>query len=115
MYWPQERWRQAVGVIPRLTVLYGGPHNSGPSFRRATVQPGDLLYPIGVCDHVLYVFGRMRVHEIIPVGEAGQPPVAAYFSRYAGWRFLAPACTNEVVVGADGTRIHRDRPVPGAR
>ena len=28
MYWPQERWRQAVGVIPRLTVLYGGPHSS---------------------------------------------------------------------------------------
>ena len=28
VYWPQERWRQAVGVIPRLTVLYGGPHSS---------------------------------------------------------------------------------------
>ena len=60
------------------------------------MQPGDLLCPIG----------RMRVHEIIPVGEAGQPPVAAYFSRYAGWRFLAPARTNEVVVGAAGTCIH---------
>ena len=29
--------------------------------------PGDLLYPIGVRDQGLYVFGRMRVQEIVPV------------------------------------------------
>ncbi len=29
------------------------------------------------------------------------------------WRFLAPTCTTEVVVGAAGTGIHLDRPVPG--
>ncbi len=100
-------------MTPRLTVLFGGPHLSEPSFRRATVQPGDLLYPIGVGDQVLYVFGRLRVHEIIAVGDAGQPPLEEYFSRFAGWRFLAPTCTTEVVIGAEGTRVQLDRPVPG--
>jgi len=30
---------------------------------------GDLLYPIGVCDQALYVLGRLRVKEIVPVGD----------------------------------------------
>jgi hypothetical protein len=77
------------------------------------VQSGDLLYPIGVCDQVLYVFGRMRVHEIIPVGDSDHRPLDEYFSRYGAWRFLAPTCTTEVVIGAEGTGIHLDRPVPG--
>jgi hypothetical protein len=100
-------------VAERLAVLFGGPHISEPSFRRATVQPGDLLYPIGVCRQVLYVFGRMRVQEIIPVGGSGQRPLDEYFSRYSVWRFLAPTCTTEVVIGAEGTGIRLDRPVPG--
>jgi hypothetical protein len=65
VYWPQARWRQAAGVAKPLSLLFGGPHTSEPSFRRATVQPGDLLYPIGLCEQVLYDFGRMRVQEII--------------------------------------------------
>jgi hypothetical protein len=34
---------------------------ASPASGRAAVQPGDLLDPIGVCDEVLYVLGRMRV------------------------------------------------------
>jgi hypothetical protein len=113
VYWPQERWRRAAGVAQHLTVLFGGPHTSEPSFRRATVQPGDLLYPIGVCDQVLYVFGRMRVQEIVAVDGSDQRLLDEYFARYSGWRFLAPSCTTEVVIGAEGTRVHLDRPVPG--
>jgi hypothetical protein len=113
VYWPQERWKRAAGVARRLAVLFGGPHTSEPSFRRATVQPGDLLYPIGVCDQVLYVFGRMRVQEIVPVGDQDQPSLDEYLARYGVWRFLAPTCTTEVVIGAEGTGIHLDRPVPG--
>jgi hypothetical protein len=90
VYWPQERWKRAAGVARRLAVLFGGPHTSEPSFRRATVQPGDLLYPIGVCDQVLYVFGRMRVQEIVPVGDQNQPSLDEYLARYGVWRFLAP-------------------------
>jgi hypothetical protein len=111
VYWPQDRWRRAAGVAEPLNVLFGGPHTSEPSFRRATVQPGDLLYPIGVCDQVLYVFGRMRVQEIIPVGDSGQPRLEEYLSRT--WRFLAPTCTTEVIIGAEGTGINLDRPLPG--
>jgi hypothetical protein len=113
VYWPQGRWKRAAGIAQHLTVLFGGPHTSEPSFRRATVQPGDLLYPIGVCDQVLYVFGRMRVQEIITVGDSDQRLLDEYFARYSGWRFLAPTCTTEVVIGAEGTRVHLDRPVPG--
>jgi len=77
--------------VPVPDVLFGGPHSSEPSFRRATVQTGDLLYPIGVCDQVLYVLGRMRVREIVPVG-ADRALLEEYFARYGGWRFLAPTC-----------------------
>ena len=111
VYWPQARWRQAAGVAKPLSLLFGGPHTSEPSFRRATVQPGDLLYPIGLCEQVLYVFGRMRVQEIIPVGGPGQPRLDEYLSRT--WRFLAPTCTTEVVIGTEATGIRLDRPVPG--
>ena len=45
----------------RLTALLEGPHASGPSCPRATVQPDDLLFPIGVCGQLLYMLGRMRV------------------------------------------------------
>jgi hypothetical protein len=111
VYWPQTRWRHAAGIAEPLSLLFGGPHTSEPSFRRATVQAGDLLYPIGLCDQIVYVFGRMRVQEIIPVGEPGQPRLDEYLSRT--WRFLAPTCTTEVVIGAEATGIHLDRPLPG--
>lgn len=112
VYWPQRRWRHAAGVCQPLAVLFGGPHTSEPSFRRATVQPGDLLYPIGVCDQILYVLGRMRVQEIITVG-GDQTLLKEYYARYPAWRFLAPTCTTEAVIGAEGTPIVLDRPVPG--
>lgn len=113
VYWPQDRWKRAATVAHRLTVLFGGPHTSEPSFRKATVQPGDVLYPIGVRDGVVYVFGRMRVQEIVPVGGDEDYQLEDYFARYGMWRFLAPTCTDEVVIGADGTGIRLDRPLPG--
>ena len=61
VYWPRQRWRHAAGLCQRLAVLFDGPHHAEPSFRRAAVDPGHLLYPIGVCDQVLYVLGQMRV------------------------------------------------------
>ena len=112
VYWPQRRWRRAAGVCQRLAVLFGGPHSSEPSFRRATVQPGDMLYPIGVCDQVLYVLGRMRVREIVLVG-GDRALLEEYLARYGAWRFLAPTCTTEVVIGSESTSILLDRPLPG--
>jgi hypothetical protein len=112
VYWPQERWRQAAGVSQRLAVLFGGPHRSQPSFRRATVQPGDVLYPIGVCGQVLYVLGRMCVQQIVAAGE-DKALLREYLELYSAWRFLAPTCTTEVVLGREGTGVQIDRPLPG--
>jgi len=112
VYWPQRRWRHAAAVCQRLTVLFGGPHRSEPSFRRATVRPGDLLYPIGVCEQVLYVLGRMRVREIVLAG-GDRALLQQYLARSGAWRFLAPTCTTEVVLGSEGTGILLDRPLPG--
>lgn len=95
-----------------LAVLFGGPHASEPSFRRATVQPGDLLYPIGVGNQVLYVLGRMRVRQIVPVDDDLEL-LQEYLARYQAWRFLAPTCTSEVVIGHQGTGVLLDRPLPG--
>lgn len=114
VYWPQQRWKRAAPARTPLTVLFGGPHQSEPGFRRSTVQPGDLLYPIGVRDQVLYVFGRMRAQQINPPeSDDQQSRLSHYLAPYPQWRFLAPACTSEVVIGSQGTAIHLDRPVTG--
>ncbi len=46
VYWPRHRWRPALSVGRPLEILFGGPHRSAPSFVRAKVGPGDVLYPI---------------------------------------------------------------------
>ncbi|MEV4463429.1 hypothetical protein AB0J51_07390 [Micromonospora echinofusca] len=109
VYWPQERWRAALGVRRPLEVLFGGPHLSEPSFLRAKVRPGDTLYPIGVNRQVLFVFGRMRVRELV----TAEDTLDSYFESFHVWRFLAPTCTNEVVLGVEGTRVHGNRALPG--
>jgi len=76
------------------------------------VQPGDLLYPIGICDQVLYVPSRMRVQQIIPVGD-DRALLQEYFAQYGAWRFLVPTCTTKVVLGVAETGILLDRPLPG--
>jgi hypothetical protein len=114
VYWRQELWQCAATVGCPLTVLFGGPHSSQPSFRRATVQPRDLLYPIGVRGGVLHVFGRMRVEEIVAVGGRDQQPrLEQFLADYGEWRFLASTCTTEAVISCEGTGIYLDRPVPG--
>jgi hypothetical protein len=110
VYWPQDRWRHALQVHRRLEVMFGGPHLSEPSFRRAKVSAGDVVYPIGVDRQVLFVFGRMRVREI---AEADADDLAQHYERFRAWRFLAPTCTTEVVHGEDGTRVRGDHAIPG--
>jgi hypothetical protein len=109
VYWSQDRWRRLAAYSAALTVLFGGPHTSGPSFRTATVQAGDVLYPIGARGGVLYVFARMRVRQIVEVDEI---ELEAYFADHPMSRLFAPFCTTEVVFGTEGTRIHLDRSVP---
>ena len=113
VYWPADVVdRLPVDAPgPRLKVLYGGPHSSQPSFRRARVQPGDRLYPVTVRQRILYVLGSVRVREIVEVDELDDDR-GGWPARFPEWDFLARTCTNEVVVGDEGTPVRRDRPVP---
>jgi hypothetical protein len=111
VYWPRQRWRRATGVCQCLAVLFGGPHLSEPSFRRAAVQSGDLL-----SDRRLQS-GPVRVRpDARPADRPGRrgPGTAAGIPRPVRCLgFLAPTCTTEVVIGAGGTGIMLDRPMPG--
>ena len=62
MHWPRQRW-------PPCRCCSAARTTASSASGRAVVQPGDLLYPIGGCDEVLYMPGRMRVRQIIAVGE----------------------------------------------
>ena len=49
VFWTMDRWLSAVAVGHRpLPVLFGGPHLSEPSFRKAGVRVGDTVYPVTV-------------------------------------------------------------------
>ncbi|MEU4731991.1 hypothetical protein [Streptomyces sp. NPDC023588] len=50
----------------RLTMLFGGPHQSLRSFQRAGVQPGDRIYAVRVLRTRLCVLGVMEVSRIMP-------------------------------------------------
>jgi hypothetical protein len=94
-------------------LLFGGPHRSQPSFRKAGVKEGDELYPVRLLDGTLYVLGRMRVKRLtrFELGGAGNP-LDEHLQRYAEWRWLARTCTNEVIIGRDGTPLRLDAAVP---
>lgn len=108
VFWPQDRCLAARGAVMAgrpLEVLFGGPHLSLPSFARAKVTAGDLVYPIGVFAQRLYVLGRMRVTAVRAV-EDEEP------DRFPRWRFLAGGCVSETVLGEDGTLLRLDAMVP---
>ncbi len=110
-----------------LGVLFGGPHTSEPSFRRAGVKAGDNIYPLRVKNGILYVIARMRVKEIISLEEyiERNPDLFAsvertrwpsvtfdnYLKLHHEIRFLAPTCTDEVVLGDESTPIRMDAAV----
>jgi hypothetical protein len=114
VFWTLDRWRAAVATGHRpLPVLFGGPHLSEPSFRRAGVEVGDLVYPVAVLHREVYLVARLRVKEMILLGhQDGLSLVDQRFPEYRPWRFLAPTCTDEVIIGMDGTVPRGDLPVP---
>jgi hypothetical protein len=105
VFWTNERWHSALAAGHKpLPVLFGGPHLSEPSFRRAGVRVGDVVYPIAVSNRQVYVVARMRVREILLLGQEDGPSLIEHrFPEYRAWRFLAPTCTDEVVIGMEGT------------
>ncbi|GAB3654092.1 hypothetical protein GCM10027589_12550 [Actinocorallia lasiicapitis] len=107
VYWPQDRVKyfESNLVGRSLEVLYGGPHQSEPSFLRAKVAVGDSVFPIYVRDRILHVMGCMTVQDIVSFepDEQGAIELEKCYQRFPDWRFLAPTCTNEVVLGHGST------------
>lgn len=68
VFWTRERCnalRKQGDVGKPLSLLFGGPHTSEPSFVRATVRPGDHVYPITVYKGTLFVLGRVSVRRLL--------------------------------------------------
>lgn len=59
------------------------------------------------------VRARPDARQGIVLAGRDRPLPETYYARYPAWRFLAPACTTEVVTGSEGTGITPGRPVPG--
>jgi hypothetical protein len=115
VFWTMDRWLGAVAVGPKpLPVLFGGPHLSESSFRKAGVRVGDTIYPIAVSNRKVYVVARMRVREMLLLGQEDGPTlIEQRFPQYRAWKFLAPAAVEEVVIGIEGTPPRADLEMPG--
>ncbi|RPF41048.1 hypothetical protein EDD96_4836 [Streptomyces sp. Ag109_G2-6] len=96
----------------RLTMLFGGPHQSLPSFRRAGVQPGDRIYPVRVLGAQLYVLGALEVSRIIPHEDAGAVLHDDDYAKLLDWRPLKAGCVTEVVTGPPGSALSFGTTVP---
>ena len=114
VFWTIDRWLGALsGGHKPLPVMFGGPHLSEPSVRRAGVRVGDLLYPVAVSNRRVHVVARMRVREMILLGQEDGPTlIDQRFPQYKAWKILAPTCTEEVVIGMEGTPLRADVEVP---
>ena len=140
-YWGRDRYVAARDKAPpgfRLGVLFGGPHLSLPSLRRAGVRLGDRVYPVHVNAGLLYVLGCMRVARLLTEeefkaelargdggGGADAPilkhmvrppgrlePTLLYLAPVATHEFLAPTCTDEAALGDEGTPLWFDLAAP---
>jgi hypothetical protein len=93
MFWTRERCDslRRLGWAGRpLETLFGGPHTSEPSFKRACVRPGDDVYPISVRAGILYVLGRVRVRRILALEDYVEHAVdlfAPYLEEPPAWVF----------------------------
>jgi hypothetical protein len=114
VFWTMDRWLSAVAVGHRpLPVLFGGPHLSEPSFRKAGVRVGDVVYPVAVSNRRVHLVARMQVREMVLLGQEDGPTlIEQRFPEYRAWKFLAPTCTEEVVIGMNGTAPRVDLEVP---
>ncbi|MFD4736774.1 hypothetical protein ACFWNQ_05275 [Streptomyces virginiae] len=96
----------------RLTMLFGGPHQSLPSFRRAGVRSGDLIYPVRVLRTRLHVLGSMEVSRIIPYEDAGSVLHDDDYAKLLDWRPLKAGCVTEVLTGPPGSPLSFGTTVP---
>lgn len=50
-----------------IEFLFGGPHTSQPSFTRAGVTAGDVVYPISVRDGRVHILARVVTRQVVTV------------------------------------------------
>lgn len=132
IFWTRDRYNalRRLGWTGRqIDILFGGPHTSEPSFLRACVCPGDLVYPITMRSGVLHVLGRARVQRILTRDsyieqrsdlftlDRSRPGAAIeafdrYRSTHPAIASLAPTCTSEVVECEEGTPLRFDLTIP---
>ncbi|MFR9794586.1 hypothetical protein ACL02U_01545 [Streptomyces sp. MS06] len=99
----------------RPTVLFGGPHQSCPSFRRAGVVPGDRVFAVRAWRAALYTVCAMEVRRIVDHDQAGAELADEDYPNLIHWRPLRRGCVSEVVLGSPGTPIRFDAPLSGDR
>jgi hypothetical protein len=132
IFWTHNRYNtlRRLGWTGRqMETLFGGPHTSEPSFIRAGVCPGDLVYPITVRSGILYVLGRARVRCILTLDNyieqhfdlfsLNHSESQAKTKAFDGYRIahpavasLAPTCTDEVVECEESTPLRFDLTLP---
>lgn len=94
-------------------MLFGGPHQSLPSFRHAGVQPGDRVYPVRVHRTRLHVLGMLEVARIVPYENVGSVLPDEDYVKLLDWRPLKTGCVSEVLVGPPGAPLRFDTVIPG--
>jgi len=132
--WSSDRIRSArtSGWVGKpLPFLFGGPHISHPSPRKAGVRSGDSIFPLGFKSGQLMVLCECEVEEIVPIEQFCEkfrvPQVLSWQSEYLrDWlaprscKWLAPTCTDDAVLLTSCTPLAFDRfvatdQVPGMR
>ena len=130
--WSKERHRELRRVIqqqPTLSMIFGGPHLSLPSFSKFGVRPGDRIFPVFTEDRRLYLMCGATVREVHPirpflVSEFGITTEQAAGSLWSVWPALKrqyPAvahlrddeCVDEAAT-CESTPLRFDRVVPSA-
>jgi hypothetical protein len=94
-------------------VLFGGPHTSRPSFRRAGVVPGDRIVAVRAWQASLFLVCAMEVGRIVDYEVAGAELADEDYPKLIHWRPLKSGAISEVVLGPPGTPIRFDAPLPG--
>ncbi len=113
--WTQDRVRDLKragdGGKP-LQVLFGGVHLSCPGYTNHGVVQQDLVYVVSVRAGRLYLLGRMKVRDILPVDEYREKhrpllgPDAPLHARQCD------GCLSEALLGVEGTPLRFTRGVP---
>ncbi|WP_125775804.1 hypothetical protein [Antribacter gilvus] len=110
-----------AGKFPEA--LFGGPHQSLPSFVSAGARTGDLVYPIRVHRKKLWVLGCFRIDRIAETRwifdpglrqlVEGDPLPERVSTVSSDWNMMRGSCYDEVVPVTGISPLRFDRAIPG--